>query len=290
MTRSDPSAYLQGLDPLKDCEEIVRTLQTVIFPWDSERSLEFALFRTYSVPSISALLAKTGQFTQHTRKRYDDTELLLTETLENGFDSARGREAIGRINAMHGRYSISNDNYLYVLSTFVFEPMRWLQQYGWRPLTSNEQQAWFNYYLALGRRLKIHSLPATLEDFEAFNRRYEAEHFRPAPSNSLIACCTKKLFLGFYLPKSLLWLGSPLFNALLDEPLSRALGFKTCPTIIRSLVHTGLKLRAATLRLLPKNTRVHSFTARARPSYPMGYAIKDLGSQEPESPNHDRLT
>ena len=36
------------------------------------------------------------------------------------------------MNRMHGRYAISNDDYLYVLSTFVLVPIRWNHAYGWR--------------------------------------------------------------------------------------------------------------------------------------------------------------
>jgi hypothetical protein len=103
--------------------------------------LEFALFRTYAVPSISGLLAKTGEFERGPRKRYDDTELILAEILENGLDSARGRAALARMNAMHGRFGIANEDTLYVLSTFLFEPVRWLERFGWRPMTVHEQQA-----------------------------------------------------------------------------------------------------------------------------------------------------
>jgi hypothetical protein len=35
-----------------------------------------------------------------------------------------------RINQMHGRFSISNDDFLYVLSTFVYEPIRWNERLG----------------------------------------------------------------------------------------------------------------------------------------------------------------
>ena len=53
---------LATLDPEQDFQEIVYLLQCYEFPWDYERALEFALFRTYAVPSISALLYKTGEF------------------------------------------------------------------------------------------------------------------------------------------------------------------------------------------------------------------------------------
>ena len=46
------------LDPERDCQEIVYLLQSYEFPRDYERTLEFALFRTYAVPAISGSAAK----------------------------------------------------------------------------------------------------------------------------------------------------------------------------------------------------------------------------------------
>jgi hypothetical protein len=280
MIHANPSQYIATLDPDDDYEEIVRLLQTVVFRWDTERALEFALFRTYAVPSISGLLAATGQFTQHTRKRYDDTELLLAEAVEHGLDSERGGAAIARMNDMHGRYKISNDNYLYVLSSFVFQPIRWMDQYAWRPMTDLEKRAWFNYYSALGQRMKIQELPDSFEAFEQFNLRYERKAFRYSRSNGDIAHATKMLFLSFYLPKRLYGLASPFFDALLEPPLLAALGFKQPSSIFRCIMHAGLKFRALCLKCLPKNRTPVSFTGRQRPTYPMGYAIDRLGTFE----------
>ena len=70
-----PSAEIAGLDPERDCERIVFLLSYQLFQWDVERALEFALLNTYAIPSISGLLARTGEFTRQARKRYDDTEI-----------------------------------------------------------------------------------------------------------------------------------------------------------------------------------------------------------------------
>ena len=53
------------------------------------QSLSFALFRTYAVPSIGALLARTGEFTERAQKRHDDTVLILDAVLEHGPRRAR---------------------------------------------------------------------------------------------------------------------------------------------------------------------------------------------------------
>ena len=57
-------------------------------PWGITQALSFALFRTYAVPSIGELLYATGQFTEQTQKRYDDTVLLLDSRYS--FDVADG--------------------------------------------------------------------------------------------------------------------------------------------------------------------------------------------------------
>ena len=84
------------------------------------------------------LEAKTCSFTEATQKRYDDTSILLEIPLIEGIDSTRGKAAIRRINQMHRMYDISNDDFRYVLATFVVVPRRWLAEFGWRDLTDDE--------------------------------------------------------------------------------------------------------------------------------------------------------
>lgn len=274
----DAAARIAALDAETEYEEIALLLSSREFAWDIERSLEFALFRTYAVPSISGLLAKTGEFEHRPRKRYDDTELILAEAIENGMDSPRGQAAIGRMNAMHGRYRISNDDMIYVLSTFICEPIRWLERFGRRPMTAHEQRAWFNYYRAVGERMGIAGVPGSLDAVMAWNRTYEAEHFRPADSNRLIADRTVDLLLGFYAPKPLFPLGRPLVRALLDRPLLDAMMYEPAPGWLQWLAAAGLRGRAAVLRVLPKRRKPKLLTQVKRPSYPGGYRIEDLGT------------
>jgi len=104
------------------------------FPFDTTRALELALFRTYGVPSISGLLDRTGEFQHRPDKRYDDTDIVVSELMEWGYESERGKRALRRMNQLHGRFQIANDDFLYVLSTFIFEPIRWNRKFGWRQM------------------------------------------------------------------------------------------------------------------------------------------------------------
>lgn len=272
------SAQIQTLNPETDHEKISFLLSCHVFPWDMERSLEFALFRTFAVPSISGLLAETGEFVQRPRKRYDDTELILFEILEHGMNSLRGSRAIRRMNSMHGRFEISNEDFLYVLSTFIFEPIRWTEKYGYRPMTEVEKLGIFQNYLQLGKRMNLKNVPQTLEDFEEYNLRYERENFRFAPSNRIIADKTINLMLGFYLPKWLFWLGRPFVFALLDDPLREALGIRKVSGLRKWLVKKGLGLHAFFHKIKAEPEQPVLGTKRKRPSYPEGYQIEELGT------------
>ena len=264
------------LDPHQDYEKIAHLLASYEFPWDIEKALEFALFRTYAVPSISSLLYKTREFVDRPRKRYDDTELILYEIQENGFDSERGRKALRRMNQMHGRFNISNEDFLYVLSTFVFEPIRWLDRFGWRPMSEKEKIASFNYYRELGRRMNIQNIPTDMDVFEQYNIEYEKKHFRYTESNHQVGVATRNLFLGFYLPRFLWPLGKPFVYALMDEPLLKAFNFPLPHPWMRNITEGLLRFRARILRHLPRRKKPYLGTKVKRPTYPEGYKIEEL--------------
>ena len=279
------SEKISQLDPETDHEQISFLLSCHVFPWDLERALEFALFRTFAVPSISGLLAETGEFVHRPRKRYDDTELILFEILEHGMNSLRGKKAIRRMNSMHGRFQISNEDFLYVLSTFIFEPIRWLEKYAYRPMTEIEKQGVFKNYLELGRRMNLKNIPQTLEEFERYNLEYESKYFQFALSNQLIAEKTIDLLLGFYLPKFLFGFGRPFVYSLLDEPLRKALGLPKVGIWRKWLVEKGLQIRAFFHRISSEPQNPVLGTQRKRPTYPEGYQVEELGTFPSKSPS-----
>jgi hypothetical protein len=261
------------LDPVRDSHQISLHVSAYDFPWDNLQALSFALFRTYAVPSIGRLLDETEEFTGRVQKRYDDTGLLLEEVQRHGFGSTRGRSAVRRINQMHAMYDISNDDFRYVLATFVVIPKRWMDDFGFRPLSPNEVAATTNYYLELGRRMAIKDLP---EDFAGFER----EHFAFDPGGRRVADSTLDLMTTFrpnsYAPK---WAVKRFAYSLMDEPLRRAFRYPTPTRIERALFLGAMQLRARLLRFFP---------ARSEPrwvsqygyyrTYPAGYEIEHLGT------------
>ncbi|RAS62941.1 uncharacterized protein DUF2236 [Lentzea atacamensis] len=270
---------ISSLDPVADHEEIVRISAGLEFPWDYQKSLELALFRTYCVPTISGLLERTGEFERRPQKRYDDTAVLMAELVEHGYDSPRGREALRVVNRQHGRYDISNDDMLYVLSTFIYDPLDWIQQYGWRPLTHNEQLAAFHFYRAVGSRMGIRDIPSDFGEFRAFKAAYEKQHFVFAESNHRIGQYTLDLFCSWY-PQVLKPVVSRAVVAMLAPSMVRAFGFAAPPPWVGVLGRLALRVRALVVRRMPvrKALKLTSTPNRTYPGYPVGYRPSDLGA------------
>lgn len=271
---------IEELDPVADCHTIHRITAGFEFPWDYQRALEFALFRTYCVPSISALLEKTGEFQNRPQKRYDDTALLMAEMLEHGYDSERGRESLRTVNRMHGQYSIDNDDMLYVLTTFIYEPIEWIDAYGWRRLHPKERLATFHFYRQVGIRMGIKHIPESYPDLAKFKLDYEERTFRYTEDNHKVGTYTLDLFCSWF-PKALHPAVRQGVYALMDDRMAGAFGFPPGSRALRKAAVASLRAKARAERFLPK--RRHSRTTddarnKTYPGYPVGYRPKDLGT------------
>jgi hypothetical protein len=273
------SPYLQEilrLDPVADAERIVHLDTCYEFPFDTTRSLELALFRTFAVPSIGALLDSTGEFAERAQKRYDDTDLILSTIAEAGYSSEAGKRAIRRMNRIHGRFEISNEDFLYVLSTFVYEPIRWNARFGWRPLVEQERLATFHFWRAVGSRMAIKEIPQGYDELERFNVEYEQANFRRTEAGMRVGRATRSMFLSWFpfVPERV---GAPAIHALLDEPLLDAFGFPRPPRLLRRAARAALRARARGVALLPHRRRPRLRTRMRHRTYPGGYTVETLG-------------
>lgn len=276
MGRFDILREIRSLDPERDNQRIMHLSFGYEFPWDSVRALEIALYRTYCVPSISGLLDRTGEFYRHPQRRYDDTAILIAEMCEWGYEDGRGKEALERINWAHGHYRISNDDFLYVLSTFVFEPIRWIDSFGWRRTCRNERLGYYWFWREVGRRMGIREIPPSYEAFARWAADYERRHFRFEESNRRVGAATRDLFASWY-PR----IATPLVRygiyALLDDPMIEAFGFPRPLPGTRPLIRGALRLRGRLVRRLPPRRRPHFFTDNPNRTHPEGYEIAALG-------------
>ena len=218
-------------------------------------SLEFALFRTYAIPSISALLDRTQRFQKNCGKRYDDTDLLIREMIENPVGSERFNTAIGRINAIHGQFQhlIRMEDMRYVLSVFILEPIRWIKQFEWRELTAAECEALLATWTHIGQRMGITDIPKTLDELDRWNKDYEKRYMVYAESNTAISEPTIALFLSI-LPWFMRPTGRQIALCLMDERLRSAVNCPDPSPFLKCLVFAVLWIRKMFIRhlMLPR--------------------------------------
>jgi hypothetical protein len=267
---------IRRLDPERDCRRIVFLDTFHEFPFDTTRALELAFFKTFASPTIAALLDSTGEFGLRGQKRYDDTDLLISAFSEDGWDGELGKRAIRRMNQLHDRFEIASDDFVYVLSAMVLEPIRWNARFGWRRYIDAELRGQYFFWREVGRRMAIREIPETLEELERFNVEYERERFAPTEAGHRLAVAQRDVFLAWFplLPKSL---GARAISALLEEQVVDALSLERPTAVERRAVAGAVRARGLALRALPARKRPRLRTTMRRRSYPQGWAIEQLG-------------
>lgn len=267
---------IRRLDPVRDHHAIYRTTALYELPFDVRMGLLLAFWRTFAVPSIAEVLAGTGQTIHHTARRADDTGILMYTLIDHGLDPPIGRAATRRLNQLHRRFTISNDDYRYVLGTFIVVGARWIDRHGWRPLCCHERTAIHQFYAELGRRMNITDIPPTYHEYVEFFDAFEAEHFAPTPAARQLMAATKDL-LGD-LPRVLTPAGHRLVDALLDPPLRAATNVPPPPWWARAALTCGLTARATLLRhaYAPRRAAYLADGLHAK-TYPDGYDIATVG-------------
>lgn len=268
-------------DPKNDAQEIVSILANWVFPLEILLAMELAQLRTFSIPSISTILHATREYECRGVKRLDDTRAIMIEIFRYPKGSQEQQEMIEHLNAIHGLYCISNDDYLYVLTTFMFDPGLFIERFAFRKLRAHEWDAFFYLYKDLGERMGIQNIPPTREDMWAWRCAYEDENQRYHAANEAVA----RGFLSSVrevLPRPLRPLGERLPLALMnDERLLQSLGL-TRPSkawetlVVRSLQQT----RRASRYINPFESKgVEHWPAiyEHYTTYPDGYERLQLG-------------
>ena len=277
MANSKILKKITSLHPKKDAWEIVRLTVFYEFPWDFNRALELALYKTFAVPSIVKILHNTKQFENDSQKRYDDTDLFLSEIIENGLGVGRGQQALERLNFIHSNYKISNEDYLYVLSTFIFDTGNWINQFGYRKLSSHEELAGFYVWKEIGEKMDIKDIPDNIADFKKFHDDFEKEHFKFSEANIKVARATEDLMLSWYMPKFMFATARPFLHAVMEPHLLKAFNYKEPGNAMRELVKKTLRARSLAESLVPRTTPYIRTKDHKHKAYPNGYTMNDLG-------------
>ncbi|RFU30027.1 hypothetical protein B7463_g6329, partial [Scytalidium lignicola] len=248
-----------------DAQAILRYVSELEFPKLVTTSLQFALFKTYGIPTISHLLVATREFStpENATKRYADTGVLIGEFASHHPQSERAIKAIARMNYIHSRYQnagkISNDDMLYTLSVFITEPVAWVERYEWRPMNEMEICAFSTFWKSIGDSMGIdykdlqHSEWRDgiefYEDIKSWAKDYENKYMVPAVTNKKTADELTPVLL-FYVPHILKPAAANVVGVLMGDLLRRAMMYPTPSKSYFRLVHVIFETRRFFLRYL----------------------------------------
>jgi hypothetical protein len=190
-------------------------------------------------------------------RRAEDTVVFIGEFLTEGLDSKRGSTSLARMNYLHGRYGsmIKQEDLLFTLSLFVFEPIDYIREYEWRALTDLEVQARYIFWREIGARMGIENIPKTHEEFYKWKESYADRAMVYAPTNEQTGDVTLEILLR-PVPGIMKPAGKEASVTLLDERVRKAFGWPRAPQLLYTLVPALIKARALFVRYLmyPRTT------------------------------------
>ena len=264
-------------------QKIVKYLANHDAPLDYLIAGELAQIQTFGIPSISKLLQRTKQYQDHGLKRLDDTRAILTECMADSVGSQRGQHMVKHLNWIHSHYDISNDDYLYTLALFIVEPARWMETFGYRPLTNREKYAGYLAFKSLGLAMGIKSIPESRDEFVTWYQDYRRQHMVYHPDN-------KKVTDGLInaMKEMLPWFIGPLVRPVIltlinDSELLAATGQKAPNKIIRGMIKSFMMVRKLSQKFINpwQNTNFeNSKLGQHYKSYPQGYQECVLGPEK----------
>ncbi|KAJ5832670.1 hypothetical protein N7474_000981 [Penicillium riverlandense] len=268
----------------EEAYQIQKAVAQLEFPFMFIKALQFALFRTYGIPTISHLLTKTSQFShpETSLKRYTDTSALVQEMVGNAPTSQRAYISLARTRFLHSGYRASGkileSDMLYTLALFALQPIRFIAMFEWRELSDLERCAIGTFWKSVGDGLGISYdvLPSGktgfqdgiqwLEELGVWSDAYEAKAMVPDPKNRETADQTTAVLL-YMLPKPLHPVGLQFVSFMMDDRLRKAMLYDPPSPIFTSIFSSLLTIRKLFLRYLapprPDFLRYSSFTEKA---------------------------
>ncbi|THU80456.1 hypothetical protein K435DRAFT_785447 [Dendrothele bispora CBS 962.96] len=159
-----------------DTEILICELGTIVIVLSSLKALPLATWVTCPI---------TGKVHVNDTKSPPLSEKLSDAATKSA--DPRAMIALARVNWLHAKYPIKNNDHLYTLALFAFEPERWAKQYGWRALSPLECQAYYLFWAEIGKRMNIKDIPESADAFKAWFKGYEERVMVSAQTNHDVA-------------------------------------------------------------------------------------------------------
>jgi predicted heme/steroid binding protein len=261
---------VEKLDPHADRNQIYHF---VSYDFRLEQKLFAVLFELapVMVPYSALMFASTGEFELRAFKRINDTVMFFSNMIEWGLDSKRGRDAVARLNTIHGRYTLPSELFRFILSGIMFIPVHFNERLGWRRFTDVERLGWFYTFAEMGRAMNIAGVTDDFDEMHAWWRDMVARAGETSPVGQKVFHQIVVQVLATY-PAPL---RRPLLAAIIcgmPDPYRHALDIPPPPEDLVAEVRQALRFVGLLSRDLPRVPWIRSLQL-----HPLYRQIGDIG-------------
>ncbi len=225
---------------------------------------QLAFMRPFAVPHMADVLAASGSMKRDAERRAYRTGLMMYEVIDGRLTSPRARRVISQINRAHAGFTINDNDFAFVLDSFIVVPTRHIDRMGWRKTTGHERGATWRFYVRLSELMNIASPPTCFEHAVDRFDAYESQHVQSSDTTLELGAQTLAVMKN-RLPVAARRVAPTLFSAQLDDPpVAKALGLPKAPATLT----TGIRL--ATALHGRRQARKHVSTPFFVPGQPAG--------------------
>jgi hypothetical protein len=218
---------IAALDPDEDHEEVARLTLEVLYgdPIGVHAALLIGFSRQVAVPSIARVIYRGGggDTLGDIARRIDDTLALFGAFLKWGPSSPEGQAAIARMERIHARFQITDEQKRYTLATLIFEADRIGERLGIDQFTAGQREAIWRFWLSVAEQMPLGSLPATSEELRRWMLDYEREHWRYTNDSHRVVERFFEDWTTRWFPRPARRLGRQVLLAMMDDALRAAL-------------------------------------------------------------------
>ena len=135
-----------------------------------------ALLKTMSIAHLVVNLYGDTRLNRQTFERLGKTRDFIRTLIKTGINSQASQQAFAHMNRVHSGLPASQDDFVYVLSCFILEPIHFRAVFRKKPLSDNECIVLIRFWQEVGRNMNLMHLPGSLNDWLSFQRDYEAKY------------------------------------------------------------------------------------------------------------------
>jgi hypothetical protein len=236
---------IEALDPAQDHEEMARLSFEVLYgdPLLVHAAYLVGFSRQVAVPEIARVVYRGGEGKnlRDVARRSDDTLALFGAFLKWGHSSPEGRAAIARMERIHARFEISEEQKRYTLATLVFEAERIGGHLGFEPLTAAQREAAWRFWRGVAKQMPLGGLPGSAEEMWRWMLDFERRHWRYSEAGRQVVERFFEDWTVRWFPRPVQRLARPLLLALMEPELRTALRLQAPSAGVEWLVRTSAR-------------------------------------------------